>query len=160
MDKDEDKGQTGKGNLTLFDDSTARELETESNPEQDTARQDAPHDGAHAHAGSTSGQDSKQEPEQNPKSTAVAPEGRGRKENEHNMSEDFASVLETFEAEQSAEAAAAKPADDHDHKVIKGTVINITPTHVVVDIGNKTDGMVPIAQATDRNGNVLLQVSL
>ena len=70
------------------------------------------------------------------------------------MSEDFAAVLENFEAEQSAEAAA-QPAEDHN--VIKGTVINVTPTHVVVDIGNKTDGMVPIAQATDREGKVKFQ---
>ena len=67
------------------------------------------------------------------------------------MSEDFASVLENFEAERIAEAAA-QPADDNN--VIKGTVINITPTNVVVDIGNKTDGMVPIAQATDHEGKV------
>jgi len=90
----------------------------------------------------------------NPKQNERPNEGPTRRENDQNMSEDFASVLETFEAEQSAAAAAeTAQTDDHQH-VIKGTVINITPTHVAVDIGNKADGMVPIAQVTDRDGNV------
>ena len=86
----------------------------------------------------------------NPKNNERPNEGPTRRENENNM-EDFASVLETFEAEQIAEAPQN---DDH---IIKGTVINITSTHVVVDIGNKSDGMVPIAQATDREGKVKFQ---
>jgi small subunit ribosomal protein S1 len=81
-------------------------------------------------------------------------EGPTRTENAMSHSEDFAAVLESFEAEQAAQAEAA-PADDH--HVIKGTVINITPTHVVVDIGNKSDGMVPIAEATDREGKIKFQ---
>jgi small subunit ribosomal protein S1 len=94
-------------------------------------------------------------PNQNPKETERPNEGPTRRENEPNMSEDFASVLETFEAEQSAAAENTPQVDDH--KVIKGTVINITATHVVVDIGNKADGMVPIAQVTDREGKVKVQ---
>ncbi|HWK30856.1 MAG TPA: 30S ribosomal protein S1 [Terriglobales bacterium] len=69
-------------------------------------------------------------------------------------SQDFASVLESFEAEQ-AEQAAQAPADGGE--IIKGTVINLTPTHVVVDIGNKSDGMVPIAQVMDREGKPKVQ---
>ncbi|HUS20049.1 MAG TPA: 30S ribosomal protein S1 [Terriglobales bacterium] len=90
----------------------------------------------------------------NPKETERPNEGPTRRENEPNMSEDFASVLETFEAEQSA--AAEAPQTD-DHKVIKGTVISITPTHLSVDIGNKADGLVPIAQVTDREGKIKFQ---
>jgi small subunit ribosomal protein S1 len=70
-----------------------------------------------------------------------------------NMSEDFASVLESFEAEQ-AHAVENQP---HEGDVIKGTVINITATHVVVDIGNKSDGMVPIAECLGRDGQVKFQ---
>jgi len=90
----------------------------------------------------------------NQKGTERPNEGPTRKENEPHMSEDFASVLESFEAEQEA-AAAEAPAEDH--RVLKGTVINLTPTHVVVDIGEKSDGMVPIEQAKDREGNVKFQ---
>ena len=71
------------------------------------------------------------------------------------MSEDFASVLESFEAEQAAQAEA-QPQEDGGN-VIKGTVISFTPTHVVVDIGNKSDGMVPIAEAMDREGKLKFQ---
>ncbi len=63
--------------------------------------------------------------------------------------EDFASALETFTAE--AEAAAA---EDH---VLTGIVLKITPSHVVVDVGHKSEGLVPIAQLQDAAGNVKVQ---
>src|SRR6266704_1193466 len=47
--------------------------------------------------------------------------------------EDFASALDSFTAE--AEEAAG---EDH---VLKGTVLKLTATHVVVDIGAKSEGM-------------------
>src|SRR5262249_4074781 len=39
--------------------------------------------------------------------------------------------------------------EDH---VLKGTVLKITPTHVVVDIGAKSEGMLPIAEVLDHEG--------
>jgi small subunit ribosomal protein S1 len=60
-------------------------------------------------------------------------------------SEDFASVLESFTAE-AAEAAS----DDH---VLKGMVLKLTSTHVVVDIGAKSEGMLPLAEVLDHEGN-------
>ncbi len=59
--------------------------------------------------------------------------------------EDFASALENFTTE-SEEAA-------REDNVIKGTVLKITPTHVVVDIGAKSEGMLPIAEVMDHDGN-------
>jgi len=59
--------------------------------------------------------------------------------------EDFATVLENFEAAQTEIAAL-------EHKTITGTVVKLTPTHVVVDIGAKSEGLVPIAQALDPKG--------
>jgi small subunit ribosomal protein S1 len=59
--------------------------------------------------------------------------------------EDFASALETFTTE-SAEAA-------REDNVIKGTVLKITATHVVVDIGAKSEGMLPVAEVMDHAGN-------
>ena len=88
-----------------------------------------------------------------PKESERPTAGPTRTEKDQPMNEDFASVLESFEAEQAAQAEALP----QDGEVLKGTVINITATHVVVDIGNKSDGMVPIAEATDREGKVKYQ---
>src|SRR5467141_1986625 len=59
--------------------------------------------------------------------------------------EDFASVLETFTTE--AEEAVSED------RVIKGTVLKLTGTHVVVDIGAKSEGMLPLAEVLDHEGN-------
>ncbi len=64
-------------------------------------------------------------------------------------SEDFAAALETFTTE-SEEAIS----EDH---VLKGTVLKLTPTHVVVDIGAKSEGMLPIAEVLDHEGNPKFQ---
>jgi small subunit ribosomal protein S1 len=68
--------------------------------------------------------------------------------NEKEMTDDFATALENFTAEQAAEQAA------HEDRVIKGTVLKITPTHVVVDVGFKSEGLVPIAEVQDQAGGV------
>ena len=65
-------------------------------------------------------------------------------------SEDFASALETF----TTEAEEAASSDDH---VIHGTVLKLTPTHVVVDIGAKSEGMLPIAEVLDHEGKPRFQ---
>jgi small subunit ribosomal protein S1 len=59
--------------------------------------------------------------------------------------EDFASVLDSFTAE-----AAEAVSEDH---VLKGTVLKLTATHVVVDIGAKSEGMLPLAEVLDHQGN-------
>ncbi len=59
--------------------------------------------------------------------------------------EDFAAALQNFETETEESVS-----DDH---VIKGTVIKLTATHVVVDIGAKSEGMAPIAEILDHEGN-------
>src|SRR5579884_1901219 len=68
---------------------------------------------------------------------------------EENHMEDFASALESYTLE-------TEPAPSEDN-VFKGTVIKITPTHVVVDTGFKSEGLVPIAEVTDAHGNVKFQ---
>jgi small subunit ribosomal protein S1 len=65
------------------------------------------------------------------------------------MTDDFATALENFTAEQAAEQAAMS-----EERVIKGTVLKVTPTHVVVDVGFKSEGLVPIAEVQDHAGNV------
>jgi small subunit ribosomal protein S1 len=58
--------------------------------------------------------------------------------------EDFASALETFTTE-SEEAAS-------EDNVLKGTVLKLTATHVVVDIGAKSEGMLPLSEVLDHEG--------
>jgi small subunit ribosomal protein S1 len=58
--------------------------------------------------------------------------------------DDFASALESFTTE-------TEEAEGEDH-VLKGTVVKLTGTHVVVDIGAKSEGMVPIAEVLDPSG--------
>jgi small subunit ribosomal protein S1 len=64
---------------------------------------------------------------------------------EKHAAEDFGSVLDSFTAE--AEEAAS---DDH---VLKGTVLKLTSTHVVVDVGAKSEGMLPLSEVLDHEGN-------
>ena len=52
--------------------------------------------------------------------------------------EDFATALETFEQEQAQTEAAL-----NDEQIVTGTVLKITPQYVVVDIGYKSEGVVP-----------------
>jgi len=63
--------------------------------------------------------------------------------------EDFASALESFTTE--TEEAAGED------KVIKGTVLKLTPTRVVVDIGAKSEGMVPLSEVLDYEGKPRFQ---
>src|SRR6516225_2598963 len=72
--------------------------------------------------------------------------GAGVAQKEENHMEDFAAALESYTLE-------TEPAPSEDN-VFKGTVIKITPTHVVVDIGFKSEGLVPIAEVTDPQGNI------
>ena len=65
--------------------------------------------------------------------------------------EDFAKALESFDREQAAETAVAQ-AMTADEAVINGTVVKITDKHAVVDIGLKSEGMIPLEQVLDHNG--------
>ena len=63
--------------------------------------------------------------------------------------EDFASALESFTTE--AEEG------EGEERIIKGTVLKLTPTHVVVDIGAKSEGMLPLSEALDHEGKPKFQ---
>jgi small subunit ribosomal protein S1 len=63
--------------------------------------------------------------------------------------EDFSAALEAFEREQAAEAAAVEAYGD---KVVSGTVIKLTDKHLVVDVGLKSEGLVPLEQVVDHTG--------
>jgi small subunit ribosomal protein S1 len=67
--------------------------------------------------------------------------------NEKETMEDFATVLENFENQEAEQAVA-------DDRVLHGTVLKVTSTHVFVDIGMKSEGLVPIEEVKDHDGNV------
>ncbi len=70
---------------------------------------------------------------------------------------DFAAALENFDREQAEDKAAAASAMEED-KVVTGTVIKITDKHVVVDIGLKSEGLIPKEQVVDHMGESKLAV--
>src|SRR6187402_543788 len=70
---------------------------------------------------------------------------------------DFAAALENFDREQAAEKEAASAAMEED-KVITGTVVKITDKYVVVDIGLKSEGLIPKEQVLDHTGEPKLAV--
>jgi small subunit ribosomal protein S1 len=59
---------------------------------------------------------------------------------------DFASALEAYSNPEPETA----PGED---RVLRGTVLKVTATQVVVDIGQKSEGMVPIAEVMGPDGN-------
>src|SRR6266852_2961914 len=139
--------------MNLFDDSTARNHESSletMTPEHDThtggsAVIDAPE---HAQPSPAEPLASAPEVRENGAPQNDAPE-TSTHENTAAGSDDFAAALEHFETE-------TEEAVREDH-VIKGSVVKLTATHVVVDIGAKSEGMVPIAEILDHEGNPKFQ---
>ena len=64
---------------------------------------------------------------------------------------DFAAALANFDREQAAESAAAQSMTTEE-VVVTGTVVKITEKHVVVDIGLKSEGLIPLEQVLDAEG--------
>jgi small subunit ribosomal protein S1 len=64
---------------------------------------------------------------------------------------DFAAALANFDREQAAESAAAQNLTAEE-VIVTGTVIKVTDKHVVVDIGLKSEGLIPLEQVVDING--------
>jgi small subunit ribosomal protein S1 len=65
--------------------------------------------------------------------------------------EDFSAALAAFEREQAAEAAAVEAYGD---KIVTGTVLKQSEKFLIVDVGLKSEGMVPIEQVLDHTGAV------
>ncbi len=75
-------------------------------------------------------------------------------EHSADSADDFSAALEAFEREQAAEAAAVEAYGD---KVVSGTVLKQTEKHLVVDVGLKSEGLVPIEQVLDHTGALKFQ---
>ncbi len=67
---------------------------------------------------------------------------------------DFASLLEAYEREQAAEAAAVEAYGD---SIVSGRIANLTDKHAVINVGLKSDGLLPIEQILDHNGQPRFQ---
>ena len=89
------------------------------------------------------------EPSAQPAQTTAAAAPRSEKEP---SMEDFATALETFEQEQAQTEAAL-----NEEQIVTGTVLKVTAQYVVVDIGYKSEGVVPVAEFTDHEGNVTVK---
>jgi len=68
--------------------------------------------------------------------------------------EDFSSALAAFEREQAAEAAAVEAYGD---KIVSGKVEKQTEKYLVIDVGLKSEGLVPLEQVVDHTGAVKFQ---
>ena len=143
----------------LFDESTARDLKSSfednaqnANPSREGIHQVHVRDSQHSNHETTAL--TTETPEitaletENPQLAASERETTVHAPEPQREEMDFAAALESFEAEQSA-AEAAAPAEDN---LIKGTVVKLTEKYVVVDVGFKSEGMVPIAQVIGRDG--------
>src|SRR5208283_4923474 len=138
--------------MNLFDDSTARNLE--SSLETMTSAHDSHTGGSAVVDAPEQAQSSSAEPLA---SAPAAPEKDAPQfasetpahENAAAGSDDFAAALQSFETE--TEEAVG---DDH---VIKGRVVKLTATHVVVDIGAKSEGMALLSEILDHEGKPKFQ---
>jgi small subunit ribosomal protein S1 len=89
--------------------------------------------------------------------TQAAPAAEApKKAPEHGLEsmDDFSAALEAFEREQAAEAAAVEAYGD---KVVSGKVLKQTDKHLVIDVGLKSEGLVPLEQVVDHTGAVKFQ---
>lgn len=116
----------------MLNDNTARALETAPETEQASAQSNF---GSHSM------------PQTHSKIHEMPSVGNTQKEDTH--MDDFAAALESYTLE-------TEPAPSEDN-VFKGTVVKITPTHVVVDIGFKSEGLVPIAEVISAEGQIKFQ---
>jgi small subunit ribosomal protein S1 len=95
-------------------------------------------------------------PSENPDSGEIAPslsastETAEEPEQDYDDS-DFAAALASFDREQAVESAAAQNLTTEE-AIVTGTVVKITDKHVVVDIGLKSEGLLPLDQVLDVNG--------
>jgi len=120
----------------LHDDNTAHNLESAISVQTENEPSAA------SDEGSANGVDTPQSTQPTPNDT--------KQPMTTSTTEDFATALETF----TTEVEEQQTGEDH---VLKGTVLKLTPTHVVVDIGAKSEGMLPLAEVLDHEGKPKVQ---
>ncbi len=141
--------------MTLYDDSTARDLDSANSASAVSEPSVISSEGPVPSTSNTQLETAATPtPEQKPAMSTTATEdtpvvSTASEEKPAAAVDDFASALETFTTE--AEEAVSED------RVIKGTVLKLTDTHVVVDIGAKSEGMLPLAEVLDHEGKPRFQ---
>ncbi len=125
--------------MTLLDDNTAHDMD--SSTSTSVAEQTQP---ASTAEGSTA-----EDAVSQPSETAHTETAHTQDDNKSAPADDFAAALENYTSE--TEEATG------DDKVIKGTVLKLTPTHVVVDVGAKSEGMLALSEVLDHEGKPRFQ---
>ena len=134
--------------MTLLEDNTARNLEPMTNATETVIENLTSGPAVEEHTEPVQPETASQ-PEVASASGAPDPQASAPDTAGAANSDDFATALENFTTE-SEEAAG-------EDNVIHGTVVKLTATHVVVDIGAKSEGMVPIAEVQDHEGKPKFQ---
>src|ERR1035438_7642526 len=137
--------------MTLFDDTTAHNSEstsavaTEAEPTASEPTSTQPRMSEHR---ATESKAKEQRAEVNQAATPAASAQEAPQaatpSDDKPAGEDFASALENFTTETEESVG--------EDRVIKGTVLKLTSTHVVVDVGAKSEGMLPLAAGLDHEG--------
>jgi small subunit ribosomal protein S1 len=120
--------------MTLLDDNTAHDMDSSTSTSVAEPAQAA------STAESASAEPTASQPTESTHS---------QDENKAATTDDFAAALENYTSE--TEEAAG------DDNVIKGTVLKLTPTHVVVDVGAKSEGMLALSEVLDHEGKPRFQ---
>jgi small subunit ribosomal protein S1 len=115
------------------------------------AQEQSAHDGASASPEQSSSPITHSKTTDHPETRAGQGNRGGHPRHEKETMEDFATALETFEQEQTEAAAQAED------RVLKGTVVSINNNYLVVDVGQKSEGVVPLDEVKDHEGNVKFQ---
>ncbi len=92
-------------------------------------------------------------PSENPASGEIAPSLSASTEDvEQDYDDsDFAAALANFDREQAVETAAAQNLTQ-DEVIVTGTVVKMTDKHAVIDIGLKSEGLLPLDQINNPDG--------
>ena len=138
--------------MTVYDDSTAHDVNS-ANSVSAVSEPSAVSSEGQVPSTHTSQPETTSNPEQKPAMSTAATEDKpvtsAADDKPAASVDDFASALETFTTE--AEEAVS------DDRVIKGTVLKLTDKHVVVDIGAKSEGMLPLSEVLDHEGKPRFQ---
>src|SRR5947209_9210088 len=138
--------------MTVYDDSTAHDVNS-ANSVSAVSEPSAVSSEGQVPSTNTAEPDTTSNPEQKPAMSTAATEDKpvtsAADDKPAASIDDFASALETFTTE--AEEAVS------DDRVIKGTVLKLTDKHVVVDIGAKSEGMLPLSEVLDHEGKPRFQ---
>ena len=85
--------------------------------------------------------------------TAPVPTSHGHEDDATGF-EDFAAALESFDRENAEAAAKLEEVGD---SILTGTVVKLTDKYVVVDVNLKSEGLIPLEQVLDHNGEPKLK---